>query len=103
MPETTVTLDPENRAELSQIIAEYVLEEDPSAAFLDAFIERESDLILDGIEWGFNDTCVREDVASRCSKFLIGRAWPIYGDRLTPEQFSKFEKDLKNAYAEWVA
>jgi hypothetical protein len=102
MPETSIILSEEDRLELSQVIAENVLEEDPSEAFLTAFIERETDTILDGIKWGFHDTVVREDVASRCSKFLIGREWPRYGDRLTPEQFDQFEVDLKKAYLEWI-
>lgn len=102
MPETSIILSEDDRLELSQVIAENVLEEDPSEAFLTAFIEREKDLILDGIKWGFNDTVVREGVASSCSKWLIGREWPRYGDRLTPEQFEKFEEDLKKAYSDWI-
>lgn len=103
MSETVVILSEEDRTELAQVIAENVLEESPSAEFLDAFIEREPDLILNGIKWGFSDTLVRETVASRCSKFLINRSWPTYGDKLTKEQFSKFEEDLKKSYAEWNA
>jgi hypothetical protein len=102
MPETSIILSEEDRLELSQIIAENVLEEEPSVEFLDAFIEREEYLILDGIKWGFSDTVVRENVASSCSKFLIGREWPRYGDRLTPEQFAQFEEDLKKAYTDWI-
>jgi hypothetical protein len=103
MSETSVSLPEEDRLELSQIIAENVLEEEPSEKFLDALIEEDPELMEEGVKWGFHDTVVREDVARLCSKFLINRTWPIYGDRLTREEFSKFEEDLKNAYTEWLA
>lgn len=101
MSESTISLSEEDLAELSLVIHEYVLEEVPSPAFLTAFIERETYIIADGIKWGFNDTVVRENVATNCAKFLIGKPWPTYGDMLTPEQFSKFEEDIKTAYASW--
>jgi hypothetical protein len=103
MSETIVVLSEEDRLELSQIIEENVLEEAPSEEFLNAFIEREQDdLVLEGIKWGFGDTVVREDVMSSCSKWLIGREWPMYRDRLTDAQFKEFEENLKQAYKTWT-
>lgn len=102
MPEPAITLPEEDRVDLSGIIHENVLGVTPAPEFLDALLEKEPYLIEEGIKWGFHDTVVRENVASHCSQWLIGRRWPLYGDKLSDEEFKKFVEDVKTSYDKWV-
>jgi uncharacterized circularly permuted ATP-grasp superfamily protein len=103
--ESTLTLSEADRIDLSNVIQENVLEMEgvPAPEFLDAFIEKHPLLIAEGVNWGFGDTEVRGQVVSCCSKMLIGRSWPTYGDKLSDEEMETFTKDLKKSYAEFVA
>lgn len=98
-----MTLPKRDRDDLFVILHENVFGEAPAPEFVDALIEKAPGLMADGVLWGFHDAIVRKCVMSRCSEWLIGRVWPIYGDRLTEEQFTKFIEDVKTAYNEWVA
>jgi hypothetical protein len=100
---STITLSEADRTDLSNIIHENVLEEVPASEFLDALIDGNPLLIAEGIRWGFGDTVVRGQVVLTCSKMLIGRSWPTYGDNLSDEKTETFMKDLKKSYNEWVA
>jgi hypothetical protein len=103
--ESVMVLSSDARTELSNVIEESVLAmvEAPASEFLDYFIKENPLLIAEGAYWGFGDTVVREDVCASCSKMLIGRRWPSYGDNWTDEQMETFMKDLKKAHDEWVA
>lgn len=101
-PESIMVLSDSDRADLSNVIYENVLEESPAPEFLDYFIKENPLLIAEGAYWGFGDTLAREKVASRCAEMLVGRSWPEYGDGWTDEQVETFMKNLQNAHDEWV-
>lgn len=102
---STLTLSGSDRTDLSNVIEENVfgMEGAPAPEFLDILIEKNPLLIAEGVNWGFGDTVVREQVCTACSKLLIGSSWPTYDDELTDEQWVAFMNYLKLAHDEFVS
>jgi len=60
-------------------------------------------ILEEAADWGTSDTVIREESYSVLSQALIGREWPMNGDKLTDEEFDTFLADLKTAHDELLA
>lgn len=60
-------------------------------------------ILEEAADWGTSDTVIREGSYSVLSQALIGREWPMNGDKLTDEEFDAFLADLKTAHDELLA
>lgn len=89
----------EVRTEVSDKIYD-MLGEDPSPELITAVLKHEDAPIFEGLEWGFSDTVVRENLMDTVALVLIDSTYPTYGDMQTEqgqEKYANFKERLIEA------
>lgn len=89
----------EARSEVADLL--HAMFAEPSKPeLITAVLEHEPALALEGLEWGFSDTVVREGFMSATSNVLLGVDWPTFGELHTAEgkeRYSDFDERILTA------
>lgn len=80
----------EVRVEVTEKIFD-VIGEAPSPELVTAVIAHDNAPILEGLEWGFNDTLIREKLADTVGLVLLGMEFPTYEDLRRVEVAEKYK------------